>query len=153
LTDFPLGELVPYIDWSPFFMTWELKGKYPAILSDPVVGPEARDLFDKARRLLDEIVTRKLLTARAVYGFFPANAEGDDIVISTDESRSRVRARFPMLRQQWEREGQTAFRSLADYLAPRATGLADYLGAFAVTAGEGAEPLVRRFETEHDDYN
>jgi 5-methyltetrahydrofolate--homocysteine methyltransferase len=153
LRDFPLGELVPYIDWSPFFMTWELKGKYPRIFDDPVVGAEARDLYDKARALLDRIVAEKLLSARGVYGFFPANSDGDDVVVYTDESRTTERARFPMLRQQWEREGQTSFRSLADYVAPVDSGRADYLGAFAVSAGFDIEPLVERFTKDHDDYN
>ena len=153
LRDFPLAEIVPYIDWSPFFMAWELKGKYPQILSDPQVGVEARKLFADAEKLLKRIVERKLFTARAAYGFFPANADGDDIVIFADETRALELARFPMLRQQWEREGQTAFRSLADYIAPLGSGLADYLGAFAVTAGCGTDELVRQFEAEHDDYN
>ncbi len=152
LRDIPLQDIIPYIDWSPFFLAWELKGKYPSIFADPKVGPEARDLFAKANALLQQIVDRGWLTAQAIYGFFPANAEGDDIVLFTDESRSQELARLCMLRQQWERAGQTSFRSLADYLAPGASGLADYLGAFAVSAGFGAEELVRRFQQEHDDY-
>lgn len=153
LKDFSLAEMVPYIDWSPFFMAWELSGKYPAVLSDPSVGAEATKLFNDANRLLRRIVGERLLTANAVYGFFPANAEGDDIIVYADESRTTKRLRFPMLRQQWEREGQTSFRSLADYLAPAGSGIADYLGAFAVTAGVGTDELVRRFEADHDDYN
>jgi 5-methyltetrahydrofolate--homocysteine methyltransferase len=153
LRNFPLGEIVPYIDWSPFFMAWELSGKYPAILSDPSVGAEATKLFNDANRLLRRIVGEHLLAAHAVYGFFPANADGDDIIVYTDESRTKERLRFPMLRQQWEREGQTSFRSLADYLAPAGSGIADCLGAFAVTAGAGTDELVRRFDADHDDYN
>jgi 5-methyltetrahydrofolate--homocysteine methyltransferase len=153
LRDFPLVEIVPYIDWSPFFMAWELPGKYPGILDDPKVGAEARKLFADAGKLLDQIVRHRWLTAHAVYGFYPANSDGDDIVVYADENRLQERCRFPMLRQQWEREGQTSFRSLADYVAPVASGVADYLGAFAVTAGVGAEELVRRFEAEHDDYS
>jgi 5-methyltetrahydrofolate--homocysteine methyltransferase len=153
LKDFPLGEIVPYIDWSPFFMAWELSGKYPRILSDPVVGEEATKLFRDAKELLNKIVGQRWLAAHAVYGFFPANADGDDIVVFTDDSRTKELTRSHTLRQQWEREGQTHFRSLADYVAPVGSGLADYLGAFAVTAGIGAEALVRRFEAEHDDYN
>jgi len=153
LRDFPLQDIVPYIDWSPFFMAWELKGKYPAILSDRAVGDKARELLADAEKLLDQLVRQKGLTAHAVYGFFPANAAGDDIVVFTDESRSEERLRLPMLRQQWEREGQNSFRSLADYLAPVSGGVADYLGAFAVTAGAGTEELVKRFEADHDDYN
>jgi 5-methyltetrahydrofolate--homocysteine methyltransferase len=153
LDDLPLGDLVPYIDWSPFFLTWELKGKYPAILDDPEVGHEARDLFDRAQTLLERIVAERLLKARGIYGFFPANADGDDIVIYADESRAAERARFPMLRQQWQREGQTTFRSLADYTAPIGSGRADYLGAFAVSAGFGIEALVAGFARDLDDYS
>jgi 5-methyltetrahydrofolate--homocysteine methyltransferase len=153
LADVPLAEIVPYIDWSPFFMTWELSGKYPQILSDPKVGETARELFERAGKLLDEIVRNRLLTARAVYGFFPANSDGDDIVVYTDENRTQERLRFHTLRQQWEREGQTSFRSLADYVAPVGSGRADYLGAFAVTAGVGADELVKRFDADLDDYN
>src|SRR5262249_43202281 len=114
----PLEKIVPYIDWSPFFMTWELPGKYPGILSHPEVGPPARELFADAQKLLDRIVRERLLTAHGVYGFFLANANGDDIVVYYDDSRSEERLRFHMLRQQWEREGQSSFRSLADYIAP-----------------------------------
>jgi 5-methyltetrahydrofolate--homocysteine methyltransferase len=153
LRDFPLGEIAPYIDWSPFFMAWELSGKYPQILKDATVGEQARKLFDDAQKLLKRVVNEKLVSAHAVYGFYPANSEGDDIVLYEDETRAREVARFPMLRQQWEREGQTAFRSLADYVAPVQSGLKDYLGAFAVTAGAGAEDLAWRFEQEHDPYN
>jgi 5-methyltetrahydrofolate--homocysteine methyltransferase len=153
LRDFPLDRIVPYIDWSPFFMAWELSGKYPQILSDPRTGAEARRLFDDAHSLLARIAVEELLHAHAVYGFFPANSDGDDIVVWTDETRRTERARLPMLRQQWEREGQSSFRSLADYLAPRETGRADYLGAFAVTAGAGAEELARHFEEKQDPYN
>jgi 5-methyltetrahydrofolate--homocysteine methyltransferase len=153
LRDVPLGDLVPYIDWSPFFLTWELKGKFPRIFEDPVVGGEAKKLFDDARALLDQIVRQRLLSAHGVYGFFPVNSDGDDIVVYTDDARATERARFPMLRQQWEREGQTSFRSLADYIAPVSSGRADHLGAFAVTAGVGSNELVARFEGDHDDYN
>jgi 5-methyltetrahydrofolate--homocysteine methyltransferase len=149
----PLEEIVPYIDWSPFFLTWELKGKYPRILEDAKLGDRARELFEDAQKLLRTIVAGKRLTASAVYGFFPANAHGDDIVIYTDESRQHERTRFPTLRQQWQRDGQSSFRSLADYVAPRESGIADYLGAFAVTAGLGLESLVAEFERDHDDYN
>ena len=153
LKSFPLSTLVPFIDWSPFFMTWELKGKYPRIFNDPNVGKEAKKLFDDARKLLGRIVETNALQANGIYGFYPANSEGDDIVVYTDESRTQERLRFPMLRQQWEREGQTSFRSLADYVAPKETGLADYLGAFAVSTGFGAEELTAEFDREHDDYN
>jgi 5-methyltetrahydrofolate--homocysteine methyltransferase len=153
LRDFPLGEIVPYIDWSPFFMAWELTGKYPNILKDPKVGEEARKLFADAQTLLERIVGESLLKANGVYGFYPANSDGDDIIIYTDDSRAQELTRFHMLRQQWEREGQTSFRSLADYIAPVSSGKADYLGAFAVTAGIGTDELVKQFEAKHDDYN
>src|SRR5207244_12532218 len=113
----------------------------------------ARDLFDGADRLLERIVDEKLLRAQAVYGFFPANSDGDDVVVYTDETRTAERCRFPMLRQQWEREGQTSFRSLADYVAPVSSGKADYLGAFAVTASVGMDELVKQLDGDHDDYN
>jgi 5-methyltetrahydrofolate--homocysteine methyltransferase len=154
----PLEKIIPYIDWSPFFMTWELPGKYPGILTHPEVGPAARELFADAQKLLERIVREKLLTAHGVYGFVPANADGDDIVVFTDETRSQERVRFHMLRQQWEREGQTSFRSLADYIAPlqsrepQRPDLADYLGAFAVTAGVGCDEMVKHFESQHDDH-
>ncbi|MGH7225995.1 MAG: vitamin B12 dependent-methionine synthase activation domain-containing protein, partial [Gemmataceae bacterium] len=153
LRDFPLTDIVQYIDWSPFFMAWEMNGKYPQILSDAKVGSEARKLFEDANRLLKQILADKALSANAVYGFWPANSCGDDIVIFADEARQRELLRMSMLRQQWECEGQTSFRSLADYLAPIESGRADYLGAFAVTAGLGAEELAARFEAEQDPYN
>jgi 5-methyltetrahydrofolate--homocysteine methyltransferase len=153
LRNFPLGELVPYIDWSPFFMTWELPGKYPGILSHPEVGKVAGELFADAKYLLQRIAEEKLLTAHGVYGFYPANADGDDIVVFADETRKQEWLRFPMLRQQWEREGQTCFRSLADYLAPRSSGVADYVGGFAVTAGVGCDELVKQFEADRDDHS
>jgi 5-methyltetrahydrofolate--homocysteine methyltransferase len=153
LEDASLAEIVPFIDWSPFFQAWELKGKYPKIFTDPVVGKEATKLFDDAQALLEKIVAERRISANGVYGFFPANSDGDDIVIYTDETRSAERVRIPCLRQQWEREGQNSFRSLADYIAPVGAGVADHLGAFAVTAGIGVDKLVARFEAEHDDYN
>jgi 5-methyltetrahydrofolate--homocysteine methyltransferase len=155
LDDHPLEDLVSYIDWSPFFQTWELRGKYPAILEDKVVGEEARRLFDDARKLLDEIVEKKLLTAKAVFGFWPAVSDGDDIVVLSegDDPRNRQElCRFPSLRQQWERQGQKDFRSLADFIAPSDSGRTDYVGAFAVTTGHGCDELVARFEKDHDDY-
>ncbi len=153
LRDLRLDRIVPYIDWSPFFMAWELAGKYPAILTDQKVGTEARKLFDDAHVLLDRIVKEKLLSAKAVYGFWPANSEGDDIILFTDETRNHEVCRFAMLRQQWEREGQEHFRSLADYVAPVESGKHDYLGAFAVTAGFGCPELVMSFKNQQDDYN
>ncbi|MGH9678173.1 MAG: vitamin B12 dependent-methionine synthase activation domain-containing protein, partial [Candidatus Acidiferrum sp.] len=153
LRDFPLAEIAAYIDWSPFFMAWELSGKYPQILKDPKVGMEATKLFADANHLLQRIISEKLLAAHAVYGFYPANSDGDDIVLFSDATRKNERVRFPMLRQQWEREGQTSFRSLADYVAPLGGGMADYIGAFALTAGIGTDELVKHFEADHDDYN
>jgi 5-methyltetrahydrofolate--homocysteine methyltransferase len=152
LDDFPLEQIVPFIDWSPFFQTWELRGKYPRIFDDPVVGVEAKKLFDDAQQLLNEIVAGKLLTAKAVYGFWPANSIDDDIVVFADDTRTGELTRFHMLRQQWQRKGQTEFRSLADYVAPLDSGRADYLGAFAVTTGIGTDELVQRFHQQHDDY-
>jgi 5-methyltetrahydrofolate--homocysteine methyltransferase len=157
LRDFPLSEIAPYIDWSPFFMAWELPGKYPQILKDPKVGAEATKLFDDANKLLGQLTSKAdkslSLRANAVYGFFPANSDGDDIVVFTDEARTHERLRFRTLRQQWEREGQTSFRALADYVAPVESGLADYVGGFALTGGLGAELLAARFDADHDDYN
>jgi 5-methyltetrahydrofolate--homocysteine methyltransferase len=153
LEDVPLTGLSEYIDWSPFFMTWELKGKYPKIFEDENLGEAARKLFDDARALLDRIRRDKLLTARGVYGFWPAASDGDDIIVYTDESRSKEKCRFHTLRQQWERKGQGSFHSLADFIAPVGSGRKDYVGAFAVTAGIGCDELAKKFDREHDDYN
>jgi 5-methyltetrahydrofolate--homocysteine methyltransferase len=153
LDNFPLSDLVPFIDWSPFFMAWEMKGKYPAILSDPAAGPEARDLFAKATAMLDRLIREGCLRANGLYGFFPANTDGDDVIVYADETRTSERCRFHFLRQQWERQGQTEFRSLADYVAPVTSGHVDYLGAFAVTAGIGIERLIAEFKADHDDYS
>ncbi|MFQ5732794.1 MAG: vitamin B12 dependent-methionine synthase activation domain-containing protein, partial [Planctomycetaceae bacterium] len=157
LKDHPLDDIVPFIDWSPFFMVWELKGKYPKIFNDPHVGGEARKVFDDAQKLLSDIVAQRLLTARAVYGFWPANCEDDDVVLYAPNSESLIPkseiARFPMLRQQWERKGQAEFRSLSDYIAPVQSGRTDYIGAFAVTTGHGCNELVAEFEARHDDYH
>ena len=149
----PLADLVPYIDWSPFFMSWELRGKHPAIFADPVVGEEARKLHGDALGLLDQIVAEGALSARGVYGFFPANSVGDDIVLFTDETRSTELGRVHTLRQQWERRGQDMFHALADFVAPVASGRRDYLGMFACTAGHGCDELARRYDREHDDYS
>ncbi len=149
----PLAKLVPFIDWSPFFHTWELKGTYPRIFENPTWGARARELFDDARRLLDRIVGERLLTAQAVMGFFPASAEGDDIVAFADERRRGVRATFRTLRQQADKPAAQPEQALADFVAPAETGLADYLGAFAVTAGVGVDRLVAEFDRDHDDYN
>ena len=152
LIDIDLRELTPFIDWSPFFMAWEMKGKYPAILDDDHYGQEARKLFADAQRLLDEMIENHQLKAHAVYGFWPAVSVGDDIELFTDTERSSKLTTFHFLRQQWERPGQDCFRSLADYVAPADVGRDDYLGAFVVTAGVGADELASRYEAEHDDY-
>ncbi|QDU78926.1 Methionine synthase [Polystyrenella longa] len=148
-----LEKLVPYIDWSPFFQSWQLRGKYPSIFEDKIVGTEAKKLFDDASKLIDRMVNEKLLAAKGVYGFWPANADGNDIIVYTDECRTTEKMRFNMLRQQWERKDQKAFRSLADYIAPVESGRADYIGAFAVTTGHGCMELVQEFQEDHDDYN
>ena len=149
LQNYPLEDLVPFIDWSPFFHTWELRGRYPAILEEP----KAKELFDDAQRLLETIVQKKLLTARAVYGFFPANSVGDDVEIYTDDSRRAVLTTFHFLRQQMDKPAGQFNHSLADFIAPKSSGLRDYLGAFAVTSGHGIEAICERFERDHDDYN
>ena len=152
--DVDLAALVPFIDWTFFFAAWELKGRFPAILEDPRHGSAARELYDHAQKLLARIVSGKLLRARGVYGFWPANSDGDDIVLfGTSRSSGDVVARFPMLRQQEVIADDKPNRSLADFVAPAESGVTDYVGAFAVTAGIGIEELVARFEGEHDDYS
>ena len=153
LDEFPLEKLREFIDWSPFFHTWELKGVYPRILEDEKQGEQARQLFKEANTLLDQIVKEKLLTARGVYGFFAANAVGDDVELYADETRGRVMTRLHFLRQQSDREGSEPCRSLADFIAPKETGLKDTIGAFAVTSGVGLKELCDRFRAAHDDYN
>jgi len=148
-----LGELIPYIDWTPFFHTWELRGRYPAIFEDATVGSKAKELYDDARRLLEEIIRRRLLTANAVYGFFAASSVGDDILLFTDRSRAQALTTFRTLRQQSEKPSGQANLALADFVAPQSSGRTDFIGAFAVTAGIGTEELCRRFESDHDDYN
>ena len=144
--DVPLEQIEPYIDWSPFFQAWELRGHYPQILEEP----RARELYDDARKLLHEIIEKRLLKARAVYGLWPANRDGDDIVLYRDDSRREELARFHTLRQQQETNtGQNL--ALADFVAP--AGTPDYVGGFAVTAGIGVDELVARFQRDHDDYN
>ena len=149
----PLADLVPFIDWSPFFMSWELKGKYPQIFTDPVVGTEAKKLFDDAQHLLEMIIRDDALVSKAVYGFFPANSAGDDIVLFTDDTRSAEVGRVHTLRQQWERKGQDVFHALADFVAPVESGRKDYIGAFACTTGHGCDELCARYERDQDDYS
>ncbi len=153
LDDVPLEEIRPYIDWTFFFAAWELKGRFPAILDHPQYGPAARELYENARVLLDQIVTERLLRARGVYGFWPAASEADDVVVFDDETRTGELMRFNMLRQQEAMADGKPNLSLADFVAERGSGAADYIGAFAVTGGNGADQLVRRFEQANDDYN
>jgi 5-methyltetrahydrofolate--homocysteine methyltransferase len=179
LIDVPLEDLVPFIDWTFFFSAWELKGRFPAILDHPQYGAAARELYDHARALLGRICAGRLLAARGVYGFWPANSEGDDVVLyavgsgigdqgsATADPRSPISgpvgivrfpgpaeiARFPMLRQQEENPDGKPNLSLADFVAPRGSGLIDYVGAFAVTAGIGAADLAGAYERDLDDYH
>ena len=178
LDDFPLETLAQFIDWSPFFATWQLRGKYPAILDDDVVGAEAKKLLADAQELLRKIIAEKRLTARGVYGFWPASSVGEDVVLWKAESAETVHgllavrggaelldgdglseigqthaaAVFPMLRQQWQRKGQNEFRSLADYVAPISSGRLDSVGAFAVTTGHGCDEMAGDYEAAGDDY-
>ena len=153
LDDFPLATLREFIDWSPFFHTWELKGVYPRILEDEKQGEQARQIFAEGNALLDRIVKEKLLRAGGVYGFFAANATGDDVELYTDESRETALTQVHFLRQQSDREGNEPCRCLADFVAPKETGLADSIGAFAVTSGFGLKELCDQFRAAHDDYN
>ncbi len=149
---YDLAELVPYIDWTPFFQTWELVGKYPSILEDDKVGKVARSLFNDAQKMLTKIVDEKWLTAKAAFGFFPANVQGDDdIEIFTDTARKTPIASLHTLRQQMQRENGRANLALADFVAPK--GIEDYIGAFVVTAGHGEDPYIKAFEAEKDDYS
>ncbi len=151
---YSLTELRDYIDWTPFFSSWQLKGKYPAILDDPQMGETAQKLFDDAQALLQQIIDEKWLTAKAVIGLFPANVvAGDTIEIYTDETRQTTQTQFYTLRQQVQKAEGLPNRSLADFVAPKSSGKADYVGCFAVTAGIGIEEHVQRFEANQDDYN
>ncbi|MEM7350699.1 MAG: methionine synthase [Acidobacteriota bacterium] len=153
LDDVPLETIVPYIDWTFFFTAWELKGRFPKVLDHPQYGAAARELYDHACQMLDEIVEHKLLRARAVWGFWPAHTEADDIVLFENAGRSRELMRFPMLRQQEAKlDDKKAHRSLADFVAPAGSAVDDHLGAFAVNAGIGVDEMVARYEAEHDDY-
>ncbi|MES2695593.1 MAG: vitamin B12 dependent-methionine synthase activation domain-containing protein, partial [Verrucomicrobiota bacterium] len=148
----PLEDIVPFIDRGPFFSAWELHGRYPDILTDAVVGVEATKLFDDAQKLLSRIVSEKRFTAKAVIGFWPANAVGDSIEVYADENRSSVVTHFHCLRQQLEKPATQFNHSLADFIAPRDSGRIDYVGGFAVTAGHGVEELATKFRAAHDDY-
>ncbi|MGB8166769.1 MAG: vitamin B12 dependent-methionine synthase activation domain-containing protein, partial [Chthoniobacteraceae bacterium] len=153
LEDFPLATLREFIDWTPFFHTWELRGVYPSILTHEKYGEQATKLFADAQALLDEIIAKKQLTASAVYGFFPANAVGDDVILYTDHERHTPLTDLHFLRQQMVKKDGEPNRSLADYVAPRETGLADHVAGFAVTTGHGLKALVEKFQADHDDYN
>ena len=153
LDDIPISELIDVIDWTPFFATWELNGKYPAILADPKVGEAARSLFADAQEMLRRIAVERWFRASAVVGLWPANSEGDDILVFADEARRAPIATLHTLRQQLPRREGRANVALADFIAPRASGLADYIGAFAVTAGAGEQAVVERFQRANDDYS
>jgi 5-methyltetrahydrofolate--homocysteine methyltransferase len=153
LNDFPLATLRDYIDWTPFFHTWELKGVYPRIFEHEKYGEQARQIFAEANTLLDEIIAKKQLTARGVYGLFPANAVGDDVELYADAARTQVLDRFHFLRQQAQKSATDACRSLGDFVAPSSTGLPDHIGAFAVTTGIGLKELCDGFRAKQDDYN
>ena len=150
--DYPLGELAEYIDWSPFFHAWELRGRFPKILEDPVVGVESKKLYADAQILLQKIVRDRKIRARGVIAFFPANSEGDDILLYEDDSRKKVRAKVHGLRQQMARSDGEPNRCLSDFVAPVSSGKMDYLGAFAVTAGHGVEDWAKDLEKGNDDY-
>jgi len=153
LDDYPVAELIDYIDWTPFFATWELAGKFPAILDDAKIGPAARALYDDARAMLDKIVAEGWFKASAVLGFWPAEAQGDDIVVYADETRTKPLAVLHSLRQQLSKREGRANTALADFVAPRGSGLADYVGGFAVTAGIGEDEVAERFKRANDDYS
>jgi 5-methyltetrahydrofolate--homocysteine methyltransferase len=153
LRGYDLGEIARYVDWSPFFQTWDLAGSHPRILEDPVVGEAARDVFTEGRAMLQRIIATKMLTANAVFGLYPAASVGDDIEIYTDESRTKVAMVWHCLRQQTEKAADRANLCLADFIAPKDSGVSDYVGAFAVTTGIGVDETVRAYEAKHDDYH
>jgi 5-methyltetrahydrofolate--homocysteine methyltransferase len=153
LNNFPLATLREFIDWTPFFHTWELKGVYPRILEDDRQGEQARHLFKEGNALLDVMIEKQLIAARGVYGFFPANSAGDDVELYADDKCNKVIERFHFLRQQSNKEGTEPCRSLADFIAPKETKLRDHIGAFAVTAGIGLKELCDSYKAQHDDYN
>jgi len=152
LDDYPLDDLLPRIDWTPFFQAWEMPGRFPQILEDADKGREARRLHADAQAMLEQIVEHGLLTAKGVFGLFPAASVDDDIEVYADESREHLRCVIHTLRQQQAKGGNQPNLALADFIAPKSAGVPDYIGAFAVTAGHGLEALVARFERDHDDY-
>ncbi|MCF7669349.1 MAG: methionine synthase, partial [Verrucomicrobia bacterium] len=152
IRELPIAELIEFIDWSPFFHAWELRGRFPSIFEKPETGERAKELYDDARKLLDKIASEKLLGAAGVYGFFPANSVGDDIELYADDSRSGLLTTFHTLRQQMDKSDEKPNFALADFVAPKSSGRRDYIGAFAVTAGHRMPELCKRFEEENDDY-
>ncbi len=153
MTRFPLRELLPFVDWTPFFIAWELAGKYPKILKDEVVGEPARQLFEDAQTLLNEIIDNDLLQANAIIGFWPANSDGDDIIVYEDDTRVTVKTKLHHLRQQTNKPNDQANFCLADYVAPTDTAISDYIGGFVVTTGLGADELAKKYEEQNDDYS
>ncbi len=153
MDDIPLETICPFIDWSPFFHTWELRGRYPAIFQDTTLGPKATELFEDAQKLLKKIIDQRLLQAKAVYGLFPANSDQDDLLVYQDQDRADILTTFHSLRQQNLKSGGKPNFALADFLAPKDSGCPDFLGAFAVTVGHGVDALCRQFDEDHDDYH
>jgi 5-methyltetrahydrofolate--homocysteine methyltransferase len=151
--DYPLGDLIELIDWTPFFNAWELAGRYPAILDDAIVGAQARELFADAQAMLRRIVDEKWLTAKAVVGIWPANSSGDDVEVAFPAGEARATTTLHFLRQQVDKPAERPDFCLADFIAPKSSGKQDWIGAFAVTAGLGIEPHIARFQADHDDYN
>ncbi|NGP88944.1 methionine synthase [Fodinibius halophilus] len=151
--NYPLNEIRNYIDWGPFFIAWQMKGRFPEVLEDEKYGEEAQKLYEDANELLDKIVDQKLLKAKAVMGLYPANAVGDDVELYTDDSREEVLTTLHMLRQQAQKRRGQPNKALSDFVAPKSSGIKDYMGGFAVTCGLGSEELVTQFEDDHDDYN
>jgi 5-methyltetrahydrofolate--homocysteine methyltransferase len=153
IDDLPLKEIRDYIDWSPFFHAWEIRGRYPALLDDPALGPRCCELFNDAQVLLDRLINKPMIHGKAVYGFFPASSIGDDIELYTDESRTKVLTTIHTLRQQMDKPEDQSNYALADFIAPKDSGRKDYFGAFALTTGLGVDEIAREFEKDHDDYN
>jgi 5-methyltetrahydrofolate--homocysteine methyltransferase len=153
IDDLPLSEIREFIDWSPFFHAWEIRGRYPALLDDPEIGPRCRELFNDAQALLNRLINEKLIHGKAVYGFFPAASAGEDIELYTDDSRQEILTTFHTLRQQMDKPEDQPNYALADFIAPADSGRRDYLGAFALTTGLGVDEIARKFEADHDDYN
>jgi 5-methyltetrahydrofolate--homocysteine methyltransferase len=153
LVDFPMEKIIPYINWVFFFITWELRGKFPDIFNHPDYGKEARKLYEDAQEMLDLIVREKWLRANAVFGIFPAASSGDDILVYEAPDSDQVRCRFTNLRNQTAKEQGLPNLCLSDFIAPAGSGVTDYLGAFAVTAGIGIDQKLKEFEAAHDDYS